>query len=210
MGERRAGHAVQGPPGVDAASDAATSAAGALGWDGVVLPPTRLFGSRLVPVVVLDPVAHARRTACGDGPQLDEDVLTVWEWPQSAGCAPPPALRLDGMLFTARRGWRLALAEALQWRGFAPAAVLVPVEEVDQDCRWECALQGVGLVAIRTVSGCQPYGMCLSEMVVGAEQGRRVPARRRTADRWLEEVLYGHALAASAFPLGAPRVEADV
>lgn len=53
-------------------------AARLLGWPGVVLPMTSLFGCRVWPVVVLDQAAHRARQDRGDGPQLDADTLTVW------------------------------------------------------------------------------------------------------------------------------------
>lgn len=158
----------------------------ALGWRGVALPETTLLGIRLTPVVVLDGGAHRARLRSGDGPQRDAETLAVWEWPETV--APPPALRLVGGLFRAGRGWRGALADAGRWRGFGAAAVLVELPEpVDDLCRLEHQIRGVGLVA----------GGCCE---VAAEPGRRAPARRRTADRWVEEVLYAEALAAGVFP----------
>ncbi|WP_433555815.1 hypothetical protein ACQPWY_25810 [Pseudonocardia xinjiangensis] len=167
----------------------------ALGWSGVALPEISLVGCRLVPVVDLDVDAHNLREASGHGPQLDADTLAVWEWPESAGMAPPPALRLSGVLFRARRGWRRALREARSWRGFGPAAVLVPAGAfTDEVCRLEFAVYGIGLVP----SDPAGEGPALrADDPVGAavlpELGRSARGRRRTADRWVEETLYRHA-----------------
>lgn len=67
-------------------------------WPGVVLPPMCLFGVRVLPVVVLDLDAHQARQRTGDGPQLDDDTLAVWEWPESAAHAPPPVVALSGLV----------------------------------------------------------------------------------------------------------------
>lgn len=69
-----------------------------------------------------------------------------------------------------------------------PATVLV-----DEVCRLEFALQGIGLVLAN--SGDRP-----AEAVVPAEPGRRAPARRTVADRWLEETLYQRALDRGLYP----------
>lgn len=170
-----------------------------LGWAGTVLPPITLFGSRLVPVVALDVVVHRARQRSGDGPELDSDTLAVWEWPETA--APAPAVRLAGALFRTEdgsaRGFGRALGEARRWRPFGPAAVLAPPDLLDEEVsRWNCALHGVGLVPgflDQPIDGAGGF--------VPAEAGRRAPARRRTADRWIEEILYAAALDIDAFPV---------
>lgn len=162
----------------------------ALGWPGVVLPEVRVFGCLLQAVVVLDADVHSARLRDGDGPELDGDTLSMWEWPESSG--PTPALRLSGALFPCRRGWRHAFGNARQWRAFGPAALLAPSGVVDEVCRWECALQGVGLAPLEG-------GPAAAGRLIPAESGRRAPARRRTADRWVEEYLYGLAIRAGMY-----------
>lgn len=181
----------------DPTHEAAQDAAAALGWAGFVLPEISVFGCQLLPVVVVDVEVHRARQRDGDGPELDGDTLSVWEWPESR--APAPAVRLVGALFPARRGFRRAIGDARRWRPFGPSAVLAPAAVVaNQVCRWDCALHGVGLAASDSVgaAGCA---------VVPPEAGRRAPARRRTADRWIEETLYVRALDAGLFP-AVPRV----
>lgn len=181
----------------DPSDETAQNAAAVLGWAGIVLPELSVFGCRLLPVIVPDVEAHRARQRDGDGPELDGDTLSVWEWPESQ--APAPAVRLSGALFPARRGFRRALGDARRWRPFGPAAVLAPAAIVaDQVFRWDCALHGVGLAASDRAA-LIPAGATVCEVVL-PEAGRRAPARRRTADRWIEESLYALALDAGVFP----------
>ena len=152
------------------------------------------FGCRLLPVVVLDVDEHRARTRDGDGPQLDGDVLAMWEWPEAPG--PAAAVRLSGGLFRVHRHRvAAAVAVARQWRPFGPAAVLAPLGVLAEDVvRWECALHGVGLFAAEPM---EDGGGGVGH--IPAEAGRRDPARRRTADRWIEETLYAVALDEGAF-----------
>jgi hypothetical protein len=100
---------------------------------------------------------------------------------------------MTGALFTAGGGWRRALAVASRWRGFGPAAVLstVPIV-VDEVCRLDFQLCGIGLV--RGAEHPRPGPASSVERVLPADEGRREPARRRVADRWIEETLYDVAL----------------
>ena len=167
---------------------AAERAAGLLGWPGVVLPEVTVFGCRFLPVVALEVPVHEARQRDGDGPQLDGDVLSMWEWPESPG--PAPVVRLSGGLFRVRHRFPATVSQAREWRPFGPAAVLAsPVAVVEEVNRWECALHGVGLVSAEPISADR------AEVEhVPAEAGRRGRARRRTADRWIEETLYALAL----------------
>lgn len=164
-----------------------------LGWRGVVLPELELFGSRVTPVVELALDVHRARLADGYGPQLDDETLTVWEWPESAPRAPRPAVSLSGLLCSARGRWRPALIEAVRWRGFGPSAVLLTgagteTEPVPADGLAEFAVRGVGLVA----AGCGESASPVVRLIAAPEPGRA--ARRRTVDRWVEEFLYQRAL----------------
>jgi hypothetical protein len=171
---------------------AAERAAGVLGWPGVVLPEVTVFGCRFLPVVVLDVAVHEVRQRDGDGPQLDGDVLAMWEWPESP--SPASVARLSGGLFRMCGRFSAAVSQAREWRPFGPAAVLAPAAVVAEEVnRWECALHGVGLVSAAPVGDPTSNGGPEAEHVL-AEAGRRAPARRRTADRWIEETLYALAV----------------
>lgn len=225
-----------------------------LGWPGVALPAVSLLDCRVHPVVVLDLPAHHARQATGQGPELDDDTLTIWEWPEYAGRAPRPALHLSGMVIRARAGWAQGVRDAMRWRGFGPAAVLDtavldtavldtavldvagddqsptvrataagdarpdlldgPVGEV---ARLEAAMDGIGLVTVGALPGpTAPSGgdpardeaagaPGVGRVLLAPEPGRRAPARRRVADRWLEEVLYRQALELDLYAVTAPR-----
>ena len=184
------------PPAIDAAAGA--RAARLLDWPGVALAPMRLFGVRVLPVVVLDLDAHQARQRTGDGPQLDGDTLAVWEWPESTGHAPLTVVALSGLLIPnlnpAGRGWRAALSRARSVRGFGPAAVLIAAEQTDEVCRLEHAFHGIGLVTAAEAGE-----------VVAAAPGRAPCARRRTADRCVDELLYAAALTAGHLLAGDDR-----
>lgn len=160
---------VAGPPTSTTPSELAVArAVRVFGWSGMALPEIVLIGCRMIPVVDIDPDAHRARVHCGDGPNLDADVLV-------------PALHLAGVLVVARRGWRRALRQARSMRSFGPAGALVPWQAFgDEECRLEFALHGIGLV---------PSDPSVGGVVV-PEPGRVAPV----ADRWIEETLYRHAL----------------
>ncbi|MEO6082857.1 MAG: hypothetical protein ABIQ18_07105 [Umezawaea sp.] len=139
-----------------------------LGWSGTVVPRLNVLGVCVDPVVRVDHDAHARRRV---GPVLDRDVLATWEWPEAV--REPEVVRLVGVLAGGGH-WRRALGDAVRLSGFCPVAV-VGVD--DERCRLECAYAGVGLV----VDG---------RVVVPAREARAVGARRRTLDRWVEELVY--------------------
>jgi hypothetical protein len=164
-------------------------AAGTLEWPGVLLPQARILGRRINPVVAIDLDAHAARAHAGVGPMLDHDTLTIWEWPQSRDTAPASPLQLIGVIITAR-SWRRGLSAARDWRGFGRSAVLLPQLLDDEDEAWqlEFAFAGVGLLTATAASSMQ--------LGAPAATTRQYPARRRVLDRWVEETLYAHAIAA--------------
>jgi len=91
----------------------------------------------------------------------------------------------------AGRGWRAALSRARSVRGFGPAAVLTADERADEVCQLEHAFHGIGLITTAE-----------ADEVVAAAPGRAPRARRRTADRWVEEKLYAAAITAGHLPTG--------
>lgn len=127
-----------------------------------------LLGVSVDVVVRVDHVAHAARRS---GPVLDRDVLVTWEWPEAV--REPEVVRLVGVVGTGAH-WRRALGAAVRLSGFCAAAI-VGVDE--ERCRLECGYAGVGLVVGERV-------------VVAPRPGRVEGARRRTLDRWVEELVY--------------------
>ncbi|MGB8202504.1 MAG: hypothetical protein WCF33_22940, partial [Pseudonocardiaceae bacterium] len=75
---------------------------GALGWDGVVLPPMVLLGRRVVAVATLLDDVHERRISSGWGPVTDRVSVSTWDWPELRHLAPPPAVTLSGIIAPAR------------------------------------------------------------------------------------------------------------
>lgn len=160
------------------------AAADALGWPGKVLPAERLLGVCGSPVVRIDHEAHRHRAAHGDVPELDEDVLSMWEWPEYP--APPRVVELLGLLVAAPTGKALAkgISTAGRWRGFGPSAVVVDHLVADHPKALWCSLHGIGVVDHQ------------GAVIVAPDEHRLMSAGpRRAADRWVEERLYAHALA---------------
>ncbi|MGH3614184.1 MAG: hypothetical protein ACRDRK_16635 [Pseudonocardia sp.] len=102
---------------------------------------------------------------------------------------------LSGLLIPnpdpAGREWRAALSRARSVRGFGAAAVLTIDGYADEVCLLEHAFHGVGLITTAEAGE-----------VVAAAPGRAPRARRRTADRWGEELLYAAALTGGRFRTG--------
>ncbi|MBB5957588.1 hypothetical protein FHS29_004183 [Saccharothrix tamanrassetensis] len=142
-----------------------------LGWSGVHVPRVKVLGIEADAVVRVDPAAHDLRRAAGQGPVLDHDVLSTWDWPEARDVRAPEVVRLVGMV-CGGPSWRRALGAAARLGAFCETAITV--EEVTDECRLECAYFGVHLlVAGRLV-----------------QEGRRSRPPRRTLDRWVEESVY--------------------
>jgi hypothetical protein len=168
------------------------AAARVLDWPGEVLPDVVLLGTRTSMVIELDPAAHAGRAAAGLGPVTDLDTLAIWEWPEAAGHCPPSPVRLAGVLVPATRSWGRAVAVARRWRGFGPAAVLLPPAADPAGCRLECGYAGVGVIGLGAADGDPP------RILQPGRPGRSERARRRPLDRWVEEKIYRRLLDSGA------------
>lgn len=153
------------------------ASAAALGWPGTTLTPVTLFGCSFRPVVAVDAELHHERLRTEVGPQFDEDLLVIWEWPESQ--APVSPVTLLGALFVVEGSWRRSLAQARRWNAFGPTALVdrTGLASADEWCRWECGFASVGLL---DTSGPEPA------VVVGTED-RAGPIGRVVADRWVEE-----------------------
>lgn len=77
----------------------------AAGWDGVVLPETKISDYTVYPVITIDPHVWADREAAGQRPELDRSTLALWEaWTDDLGAPPPrPAVSIIGFVSTATR-----------------------------------------------------------------------------------------------------------
>lgn len=161
-----------------APSSAFCRAVQTLRWAGQPLPAVRVFGLTFCPIVEFHHQVHQRRQRNGESPELDGDVLAMWEWPDYP--SPPTAITLTGALFLDdQRRLRTRVNDAARWRCFSPSAVLTERDLSDDSSdRLECALHDIGLVC----------GLGSAVVVPAA------PTPRPHPDRWVEEYLYGHAL----------------
>jgi hypothetical protein len=144
-----------------------------LGWDGVLVPGFRVLGVEVDAVVAIDHDAHEQRS----GPVLDHDVLAMWEWPESS--PEPEVVKLVGV-FSGHEQWRKGLKAVARLGGFCAGAI---IGDDDERCRLECAYFGVSIVDRE--GGVIQHG----------RPGRSPRARRRTLDRWVEELVYERLLA---------------
>ncbi|GLZ31936.1 hypothetical protein Lesp02_41240 [Lentzea sp. NBRC 105346] len=139
-----------------------------LGWRGTLVRGFRVLGVQVDAVVEIDEQAHARR---GE-PMLDHDTLAMWEWP---GSAAPSVTKLVGVL-SREPDWRKGLRAVGRMRGFCAGAI---VGRDDEACRLECAYFGVSILDAD------------GELIQAGSAERAPRARRRTLDRWVEELAYG-------------------
>ncbi len=164
----------------------AARAATAAGWSGLTLPPLRISGFVLAPVVALDDQVVRRRLRDGQGPQTDMSTLAVWEgWSEDLGPMPPePALAIIGFISAAAPQQALYGLDVLAGYG----AGLVLATGARRPSEWtmrECELAGVSLVWCRGEE---------CERIVEGRQGPLATARRTVATRQKEELLFSHAL----------------
>lgn len=161
-------------------------AAGALGWDGVVLPPMTLLGRHVAVVAELVPDVHAQRAETGWAPVTDRTEVAIWDWPELAHRAPAPAVALRGVLAPARH-WRTGITGAVGFSGLCPAATLLPPEVArDGACRSYAERYGPALVAASE---------CGTDVDVVQEGRSHSAARSPAMSRWVHEVVYEQLLA---------------
>ncbi|WP_063127608.1 hypothetical protein [Nocardia fusca] len=77
----------------------------AAGWNGVVLPRTKVSDYTVHPMVTIDAHIWADRVTAGQRPELDRSTLALWEaWTADLGAPPPrPAVSIVGFVSTATR-----------------------------------------------------------------------------------------------------------
>lgn len=160
----------------------------AAGWDGVVLPETKISDYIVHPVITIDPHVWADREAAGQRPELDRSTLALWEaWTADLGAPPPrPAVSIVGFVSTATRA--SAALEALDaLAGYGAGLWLVTgarrprmltLAEFDLAGLW--------------VAHAHPTG---HRVLVRGRHGPIDTAQRRgSAIRHKEELLFEHAL----------------
>lgn len=170
----------------------AAPAAAALGWDGAVLPPAIVLGRRVVVIADLLADVHADRVTTGWGPVTDRTTVSTWNWPEMQHMAPPPAVRLRGVLAPARH-WRTALTAAVAFAGLCPTALLLPSDVArDQYCLARVGRHGPSVVAAAGPGDLDPDAVD----VVSSGRPAAVATSRPTAvSRWVHEVVYQQVLA---------------
>ncbi|MGH3469464.1 MAG: hypothetical protein ACRDQF_17235 [Thermocrispum sp.] len=179
------------PPGPlpTAGIELAAAAAEQLGWRGVVLPETTLLGRRVHVVARLRTDVHAERIATGMGPVTDKAAVSTWTWPELEHSAPSAAVEIIGVVAVARH-WRTALAWAVPFTRYFPAAMVLP---------------STALLTHDYVNNCLPraraYGIAVLWVNDAAEVGRDLPGSpdrvipaADTNSRWIDEVAYDHLL----------------
>jgi hypothetical protein len=165
---------------------------GALGWDGVVLPPMVLLGRRVVAVATLLDDVHERRVSSGWGPVTDRLSVSTWDWPELRHLAPPPAVTLSGIIAPARH-WRTGLTGAAPFAGLCPTALLLPAHIArNVECLTHAEYYGPTVLAAAGPHDVDPDAVD----VVHVGRTRPVTTTPATAtSRWVYEMVYDRLLA---------------
>lgn len=168
----------------DAAVQQLEQAAGALNWEGHIIPDVEVLGARFAAVTRVLPEVHRWRTAHGCAPQLDPAWFRSWSEPDSRSRPPTPAVDLLGVLVPVRK-LRHALRACGTLMTLAPCTVVLP--EDHRYRTWpmiELDYYGIGVVT----AGRQAAKVLLRPEDRTAEFGSS------PFGRWLLEVLYARML----------------
>ncbi len=167
------------------------AAAGALGWDGVVLPPMVMLGRRVVAVANLIADVHQRRISSGWGPVTDRVSVSTWDWPEMRHLVPAPAVELSGIIAPARH-WRTGLTGAAPFAGLCPTALLLPAHIArNVECLTHAEYYGPTVLAAAGPHDVDPEAVD----VVHAGRSRAVAtAQPTTITRWIYEMVYDRLL----------------
>ena len=156
------------------------------GWGGVALPPTRVSGYQVYPVVSVDVIAWQERVDAGCGPELTRSTLALWEsWLPDMGEAPPPSpIAIVGFVSTARPSAALCALDSLA--GYGAGLWLA---EGRQPTAWTLREFDMADITVVTDVDHSPA------VLVRGRTGRIETARRMTSTRLKEEQLFALALA---------------
>jgi hypothetical protein len=163
-----------------------------LGWDGCVLQPMTVLGRRVIIVAELVEDVHRDRVLRGWAPVIERMSVAMWTWPEYADDAPAPAVRINGVIASARH-WRSALTAASPFAGIAGTALLLPPGPArEPKCLEQAEFYGAAVVATADrdrVDLVQPGRRGC--------RGRVATAVSTTISRWVHEVVYDRVLAES-------------
>lgn len=170
----------------------ARAAVSALGWDGVVLPPTVLLGRRVVVVANLIDEVHARRISSGWGPVTDRVSVSTWNWPEMQHLVPSPAVQLIGVIAPARH-WRTGLTGAAPFAGLCPTALLLPAHIArNVECLTHAEHYGPTVLAAAGPDDIDPEAVDVVHAGCPGPIATRHPA---ATSRWVHELVYDRLLA---------------
>jgi hypothetical protein len=169
----------------------ACAAVDVLGWEGVVLPPMVLLGRRVVVVASLLKDVHTHRNSSGWRPVTDRLSVSTWDWPEMRHLAPAPAVRLNGIIATARH-WRTGLTGAAPFAGLCPTALLLPAHIArNVECLTHAEYYGPTVLAAAGPRDVDPGAVDIVHV------GRSYPVTatpRAGTIRWLHEMVYDRLL----------------
>ncbi|MGH3950234.1 MAG: hypothetical protein ACRDSE_14095 [Pseudonocardiaceae bacterium] len=175
----------------------AQEAAAQLGWSGIVLPEMLILGRKVHLVVRLRTDVHAERIATGMGPVIDRTAVATWTWPELAGSAPAEAVEIVGVLAVARH-WRTALAWAVPFARYSPAAMVLPASvamshDYVNNCLPRARAYGLAVLTANDAEADAPDGAVVERDVVGKADSAILAAD--AISRWINELAYEQLLA---------------
>ena len=170
----------------------ARAAVGALGWDGVVLPPMVLLGRRVVVVANLIDEVHERRISSGWGPVTDRVSVSTWNWFEMQHLVPPPAVQLSGVIAPARH-WRTGLTGAAPFAGLCATALLLPAHIArNVECLTHAEYYGPTVLAAAGPDDVDPEAVDVVHAGCPGPIAARHPA---ATSLWVHELVYDRLLA---------------
>ncbi|HEY6423894.1 MAG TPA: hypothetical protein VIY28_11720 [Pseudonocardiaceae bacterium] len=169
----------------------ARTAVSALGWDGVVLPPTVLLGRRVVVVANLIGEVHEQRSAAGWGPVTDRVSVSTWNWPEMQHLVPPRAVTLCGVIAPARH-WRTGLTGAAPFAALCPTALLLPAHIArNVECLRHAEDYGPAVLAAAGPYDVDPDAV---DIVHPGRPGPVLTTPPTSTSRWVHELIYDRLL----------------
>lgn len=157
-----------------------------LDWDGVLLPPMKLLGRKVVVLAELLADAHAERLALGCPPVTDRTTVATWVWPELTDRVPPPAVRLRGVLAPARH-WRTALVAAVPFGRFCDVGIVIPEAVTATDDYLQNCLPRAVEYGVEVLTADEQGQVSVAQH---AEPARESDAIEPAVFRWINELIY--------------------